>query len=115
MTTEQRLCLSSRCIFVCCNDGGGGKEDASQRGCRGRKCSFFSPGFLWSRESKASHVACAFVSRRSVRLKRPAACQTSPGLALSHGDHGGRCWAFLFCGDHRVLALTSAGDKVGVR
>lgn len=56
MTAERRVCLSSA-IFVCCNDGGGGK-DASQRGCRGQEMFFLFPWLLWSRESKASHVAC---------------------------------------------------------
>lgn len=102
MTTEQFYYLSS-VISVCCNDGGGWK-DASQRGCRGRKCSFFSPGFCGKGRVKPPTLP-AFVSLcsvSSVRLRHPAACQTSPGLVLSHSGHragGGP----PFCRDHRAL------------
>lgn len=57
-TGEQHLCLSLT-IFVCCNDGGGGK-DAVQWGCRGQEMFFF---FLWAfetEECKTSHVECFF-------------------------------------------------------
>lgn len=78
-------------------------------GVRGRKCSFFSPGFCGAGESKASHVASFFVSRRSVgsvRLEHPAACQTplSPaGLVLSRGGRRAGAGPALLRRDHRAL------------
>lgn len=85
------MSVLSSAIFVYCNDGGGGK-DASQRGCRGQEVFFLFPWLLLSTESKSlPRCLLLFLARSlgSVRLKHPAAaCQTSPGLVLSHWATG---------------------------
>lgn len=68
--------------------------DASQRGCRARKYSFFSPCLLWSLKPPKLP---GFVSLPH--------CRTSPGVALSQSNHGIGAGAgpSSFFGDHRVL------------
>lgn len=111
MTTEERLCWSSA-IFVCCNDGGGGK-DASQRGCWGRKCSFFSPGFCGAKPPTLP-CFCFLLLYGLCAAEAPSSLpDESLVFVLSHSDHGGRCLGLLSARDHRVLLLTSARDIVG--
>lgn len=102
----------SSAIFVCCNDGGGGK-DASQRGCRGRKCSFFSPGFCGAGRVKPPTLP-TFVSRRSMgycATEAPSSLPDESWARIVPQRPQGRCWASFPHGPPGA-ALTSAGDKV---
>lgn len=111
MTTERCACLSSA-VFVYCNDRGG-VQDASQRGCRSRKCSFFSPGFCWAGRVKASHVACVYFSPLFglCAAEAPSSLPDESWACIVPQWPQGRCWASFPRGPPGAV-LTSAEDKV---